>query len=96
MTTQAARVKWLTGTGTAALYVLSAPTPYETEDGDLAITEYVAVSSILPGDAPLDFPAETMIFPADSTGRILSYLELARVRTYAHVDALAALDMVNA
>lgn len=71
--------------GDAALYRTSEPVPYTNSDGDSLTTDHVAVSAVI---LPFGGGPETMIFPANVSGEVLNYGELAVTRTYSHQDAI--------
>jgi len=78
--------------GEAILYRLSEPVTYEVLDDETdeerhEETEYVVASAVV---APFS-GVETLVFPADKEGNVLSWLDLAGVKAWDHDWAMSRL-----
>ena len=78
--------------GEAILYRLSEPVTYEVLDDETyerhdGKTEYVVASAVV---APFS-GVETLVFPADKEGNVLSWLDLAGVKAWDHDWAMSKL-----
>lgn len=76
--------------GFAELYLLDAPIKW-SDHRDSGATEYIVVSSIRACGYPTH--DETMAFPADESGNVVSWRELVSVWEYSHDAALASMGL---